>query len=325
MTAGTAPINISGNASSSNAVKAGGMTAPPFAFFLNGAIVAPVGGNYTNPVDAMTDYLSWCPTPSANTPCLLKIMPGVYNIGAASLQMRQYIDIEGSGENVTVIKGNIDSATAGVVNGATLAELRSLTVTHTGGGSNAVAIYNRNSSPALTNLKVNASGSSNNYGIYNLASGLGQASSIMTKIAVNVSGGAGSFNYGVYNDGTDAIPGASPTMTSVSILIHGVLFSPPTSTYGVYNNDISSLVMTNVTASAYDGTNNYGVFNATAGTVEIRHSVISGTTNTIRNGSGVTTYVALSQLDGGPVSNAGTLRCAGVYDENYLLQVTACP
>jgi hypothetical protein len=113
-------------------------------------------------------------------------------------------------------------------------------------------------------------------------------------------------------------------MTNVSILTHGLLFNTPNSNYGVYNISASPAMM-NVTASAYGGTNNYGVWNVSGGIVEIRHSVISGTTNTIRNGSGVTTNVALTQLDGGPVSNAGTLRCAGVYDENYLLQVTACP
>lgn len=323
ITTGTASINISGNAASSSAVTAGGITAPPLAFFLNGAIVAPVGGNYSNPVDAMTDYLSWCPAPSAATPCLLKIMPGVYNIGANSLQMRQYIDFEGSGENVTAIQGNRDSATAGVINGSTLAELRSLAVTHTGGGTNAVAIYNGNTSPLLTNLKVSASGAANNYGVYNGASGLGQASSTMTKVFINISGGTGSFNYGIYNDGSGNI-GTSPTMTYVTILAHGLLFGTPNSTYGVYNVSASP-VLTNVTASAYSGTNNYGVYNSSGGIIQIRHSVISGTTNTIRNGSGVTTKVAHTQLDGGAVSNAGALLCAGVYDENYILYISSCP
>ena len=43
--------------------------------------------------------------PRTATPCLLKIMPGVYDVGTNSITMQPYIDIEGSGENSTVIQG----------------------------------------------------------------------------------------------------------------------------------------------------------------------------------------------------------------------------
>jgi len=52
--------------------------------------------------------------------------------------------------------------------------------------------------------------------------------------------------------------------------------------------------------------------------------VIKGTTNTIKNGVGVTTRVGNTQLDGGNVSNLGTLTCVGAYDENYAGLNTGC-
>ena len=83
--------------------------------------------------------------------------------------------------------------------------------------------------------------------------------------------------------------------------------------------------MTNVTISAQGGASGYGVFNESSGTVRINHSVIKGVNATVRNGSGVTTYVGNTQLDGGAVSNTGTLICAGVYDGNYSFYPSTCP
>jgi hypothetical protein len=56
--------------------------------------------------------------------------------------------------------------------------------------------------------------------------------------------------------------------------------------------------------------------------IKINHSVIKGATNTIYNGSGVTTLVGNTQLDGGAVS--GTLTCVGAFDTNYVTLGTNC-
>ena len=54
-----------------------------------------------NALDAITDA-------SATNPYLIIIEPGVFDIGSNSLVMKEYVDIEGSGESVTKITGNID-------------------------------------------------------------------------------------------------------------------------------------------------------------------------------------------------------------------------
>jgi hypothetical protein len=101
------------------------------------------GGDYDDPVSAMSDLDSWCSSPSSTQRCLLRIGPGTYNLDSR-LDMAAYVDIQGSGINVTVLKGDTSSATFGLVNGADSAALRNLNVTASGSGSFAAAISARN-------------------------------------------------------------------------------------------------------------------------------------------------------------------------------------
>jgi hypothetical protein len=257
-----------------------------------------IGGNYTDigtiifvspkPGDlpttagtALLNTLNGIADNSATNPYLIKLCPGIYDLGTNSLQMKQYVDLEGSGENTTIITGNIDSQISGVVRGAINAEIRFLAVRNTGGGSFAIAIYNQNASPKITNVTASASGGTSNYGVYSVS--------------------------------------FSPTMTNMTVSASG-----GTNNFGVFNNS-SSPTMTNMTASALGGTFNSGVYSWNTGTIRIHHSVIKGTMHTVFNGPGTTTFVGNTQLDGGAVSNSGTLTCAGVYDENYTFYPSTCP
>ena len=317
-------------------IAAGAVIPDKISFYGNVAIVAPSGGDYDNPATAMSYYSNWCGTPSATNPCLLKIMPGIYTIGTSTVMMQNYIDIEGSGENVTVIQGN-DDYYSGVVWGASNAEIRFLTVKNTGGGGGvgAIAIHNFNASPKLIHVTATSSASSgNNFGVFNdessptmtdvTASASGGSGNVgvnnynsssptMTDVTASASGGSGSNNWGVF------MSSSSPTMTNVIASASGGSFN-----YGVGINS-SSPTMTNVTASASGGSTSYGVFTGGNGTVKINHSVIKGTTYAIYNGSGVTILVGNTQLAGGKASNFGTLICAGVYDENYTFYANTCP
>lgn len=75
----------------------------PAARYANVAVVAKNGGDYTGPDAAMTDLAAWCGTPSATSPCLVKVMPGVYDISTGSLQLTPYVDLIGSGQGNTTI------------------------------------------------------------------------------------------------------------------------------------------------------------------------------------------------------------------------------
>jgi hypothetical protein len=138
------------------------------------AIVALSGGDYTSPLDAMANVdagAAWCGTPSASNRCLVKIAPGVYNLGAVSafpgrLVMRSFVDIEGSGENVTRLVASGTATLGGLpatVATASNAELRELTVENTGGASYAFAITGSGTSRVsqLRNVTAIASGGTN--------------------------------------------------------------------------------------------------------------------------------------------------------------------
>ena len=304
LTSGTANINISGNAATAttattaNSVAVNAVTAATIAFYGNVAVVAPSGGDYSDPATAMGAYSSWCGTPSETNPCLLKIMPGVYDIGTSPVAMQPYIDIEGSGQNVTVITGTVSSdsfpPTNGVVNGASKAEIRFLTVKNIGSGSDVVAILNISASPSMTNVTATASGGTYHYGVFNTSS----SSPTMTNVTATASGGTN--NYGVYDNDS-----SSPTMTNVTATASG-----GTSSYGVYNISSSSPTMTNVTATGKSGTANYGLY-VSIGTVLIDRSTFEGSTNSISNGG--TVYIGASKLVSAVVGGAGAYHCVGVY------------
>lgn len=287
------------------------VTSQKIAFFGKVAIVAPNGGDYSNPATAMSDYATWCGTPSATNTCLLKIMPGVYDVGTSTVVMQNYIDIEGSGENATTITGNVDSGTAGVVNGASNAEIRFITLKHTGGGTYAYAIYNSGASIKITNVTAMASGATWNYGITMTASSTPR----ILNATVTASGGTGS--YAIMNGDH-----SSATLTNVTTMASG----SSGSNIGLYNHTASATLM-NVTATGTGGTLAVGVNNyAGSGsyTVRINNSRISGTSYSI---SAVqpyfTTLVGSSELGGGSAAGA---TCAGVYNSNYTnLYTGSCP
>jgi hypothetical protein len=247
---------------------------------------------------------------SETNPYLLLIEPGIYDVGTGSVQMKEYVDMEGAGQNVTTISGNVDSLSSGVLRGANHAEVRNLAVKNTGGAF-AVAIYNQSSSPAMTRITATASGGSGSYGVYNYNS----SSPTMTQVTATASGGA--ISVGISNDSS------SPTMTQVKATGSGALTN-----YGVYNYNSSSPTMTQVTvaASGGGGTSNYGVANEMS-TAHIDHSTISGTTNSVYTFAASTCFIGSTRLEEGTVltSPGATTTCAGVYDENYTFYPNSCP
>jgi hypothetical protein len=106
-------------------------------------VVARSGGDFTDPAAAVASIGD----ASAANPYVVRIMPGVYTL-TTPLVMKAYVDIEGSGRNVTVLEGSITVPGAnlsdgpGLVNGANHAELRHLTVRNeVSAGNMVVGIY----------------------------------------------------------------------------------------------------------------------------------------------------------------------------------------
>lgn len=132
------------------------------------AVVAQSWGDYTSPLDAMKNLATWCGIPAVTNPCLLRILPGIYNLGNNVLTMQAF-DIEGSGENATTItsthsSGSFNANSATVV-GANNAEIHFITVNNQGGGFYAIAVYNNSVSPKITNVTASASASGGTYSL----------------------------------------------------------------------------------------------------------------------------------------------------------------
>jgi len=321
----------------------------------NTLIVAKSGGDF----NTITAALNSITSASEANRYLVKVMPGVYT---ETVAMKQYVDIEGSGELATKITYTGNAGTYGTLRGANNAELRFLTVANTGGGAAyAIAISNNSASPRLTHITASASGATDNLGVYN-----NTGSPVMTNVTASASGGTNC--HGVYN------LSGSPVMTNVSASGTGGTFAR-----GVYTS-ASSPVMTNVTASASGGTtlnigiditssssptmtnviasasgggntravniissspaiqdsvlhasgatNNYGIYNfASSGayTIKINHSQVTGSTNTIFNDSHFTMQIGATLLEGGAVlANGGTLTCVGAYSGSYAALNNTC-
>jgi hypothetical protein len=124
-------------------------------------------------------------TASASNPWLLKIEPGIYDLGPTPLYMSPYVDIEGSGEGVTRLIGSTGggSPNTGTVFASGWAEMRSLTVESAGTNVH-VAIFGAGL-VRLTHVTAKATGGDFPIGIYNI-----YGSPTLTRVTIASSGGA---------------------------------------------------------------------------------------------------------------------------------------
>ncbi len=314
---GSGLTNISGAALSNASVTqdklAGGTVGPiqlaneavtpmKISFYGKVAIVAVNGGDYSDPAAAMSDLASWCrPADDTTTPCLVKIMPGVYDVGGTTVVMQPYVDIEGSGEKVTTITGAIASESwppNGTVNGANNAEIRLLTVSNAGVGSYATAMLNNGNSPAVTNVTATALGGTTTYGVINAGA---SSKATMTNVTVTASGGTDS--NGVYNNSS------SPTMTNVTVTASGGFYS-----YGVHNTS-SSPTMTTVTITASGATsNNNGVVNEFSASPKMTNVAITASGGTTTHG--IASYSSSPTMTNVTITASGGTNNYGVYTSN---------
>lgn len=216
---------------------------------------------------ALVNALTGITGASATSPYLLKIEPGIYDLGAGTLTMKPFVDIEGSGEGVTTITAAGRSEFGpGTVAGASNAELRFLTVANTGGNNlHAIAIVNKGTALAVTHVTVTAKdGSYNTYGIYNHS----DAKLLLRDSRISAVGKGNGASYGVRNDGSMLTVRNSSVEASVEPIEVGGAKGP---SHGVYN-DTS-------TPATVDGSRVRGetsALNDPSGTLRVGASVVDG-------------------------------------------------
>jgi hypothetical protein len=184
-------------------------------------VVSPVPGDPAASGQALRNAIgSLSPEPSSSFRWLVKIEPGIYDLGGSTLAMRQYADIEGGGIAATTLRGNVgptsgaaaredlDQADSfavaalnqGLIAGASNAELRRLTVecVPTAAQPACMAMLNEGASPRLTDLRLRVTGPSagSHWGLRNY-----NAAPLLSHVEIEVSGAQNGDNYGLVNVG----------------------------------------------------------------------------------------------------------------------------
>jgi hypothetical protein len=276
-------------------------------------VVKPVtpAGSFTDNGKELLSALGDIGDASASNPYLLKIEPGIYDLAEDSLIMKPYVDVEGSGEGVTIIRANGFEysdlqAEKGTVVGASNVEIRSLTIesdAYPNAGSwygYAVGVYVPDVAQfKLTHVTVSAyDGMSASYGIY---------------------------NYGLYipTPGGGYYLPADLTLDTVRVSadyddsLGGSLIL----TEGIFNNDDSILTMTNTEVAAGGSDFAVGVYN-TGGhayiydsTIDVKGAAFLNYT-AIRNQDEATLYMRNSRVIAGADNGQEGSALNGIYNSN---------
>ena len=267
---------------------------------------------------ALKDAVAAISDASASKPYLVKLEPGVYDLGASELQMKSFVDLEGSGIGTTTLTrpGGVDWFD-GTLAGASSSELRDLSVVSTGGTSQAVAIVAQDVNPfSVRRVDAKAFGSDENAGI--LVHGDGAHADLY---ASSFAATGGTNAYGVYYSG-----GCSATMNLVEVSASGA----SADNWGLRHNRCNTTPIRNSritsTGIGIEGDSSCGLFCIGAFPfVEIQNSFVHGATNSIHSACCFQTRVMSSMLSGGALSSPFT-NCIYVWDENYsAASPTACP
>jgi hypothetical protein len=164
-------------------------------------------GDYPDPVEAMTDLATWCPSPSAATPCLVKILPGTYGLGTQTVTMQPYVDIEGSGRKYT----RISTSAATAVTAADNSALRSLKVINESALSSMAGVSITSAEFIMSDVHVVVvSTGTTCYGIY-------ASNSVLTAESFEVTVNGGETSYGIFTDpGAGLLRHAKVNVTTVT-------------------------------------------------------------------------------------------------------------
>jgi Collagen triple helix repeat (20 copies) len=259
---------------------------------------------------------------SAGRPYLVKVEPGIYDLGNETLRMKPYVDIEGSGPGMTTIRSDVESG-FGVVFGSDNTELRDLAVRNTNTGVLATGFFAELSAPRLRNVNVQASGAAVNQAIRLsgttavldrvTATALGGSQTV----ALNLLGGAGVtvkdsdfraadgsvLNEAVFNSYSPESRIARSTMTASGAMAIG---------FRSFN---GAHVLTDVTVTA-TGATSWGIYNGhrtNGSSVQLHQSRVSGGTLALKAESG--SFRSGASHINGPVEvfEAATVVCVASY------------
>jgi hypothetical protein len=299
---------------------------------LRTVLVSPGGtttASGTNLINALAVFKNDPTKATATNHWLIKIEPGIYDVGATGAEMQPFVDIEGSGELTTSITGtDVTLTTADGV------ELRDLNVKCAG---TCVAILNEGGSPIISRVTAVANAAAASAAIYStdgspflrdvtaiaqgvdaLAIEIDAGSAFLRGVDVSASGSGATGPSGVVVfDGT-------AYLTDCTV---GVIANPATTdAIGVYlgrQMNAGALELDNVDVRVSSNTG-VGVLAestvaATAQVIKIRDSVVSADVSIgLVDDQQIVVGTAHTQLDGDVVIQGNNvMACTADYDGSY--------
>jgi hypothetical protein len=307
----TGPISASKISTTGlNADMVDGMHATDFqAKYSNVVVVAKSGGDFTDPVAAVNSITA----ASSTNPYLVKIMPGIYDIGTEELWLGDSIDILGSGKNATFLVGNAFSVLRASSGNN---EIRNLTIENTGSATSetcGIRLLNYYE-VALVDVNVIASGTPPY-----TSSGIrldGTGACVLEGVGVDAPAG----------QGIDVFGSSYARLHNVNISAYS---------YGIKADALNAnLILNDVSINAFEGVSNLGILEVTGGSIQavnagltnggaalVLNSRINGQTAVSHVGG--TTKISFSQLGGSLLTSSAGLACFQVHDQ-YLNGIT-CP
>jgi hypothetical protein len=263
------------------------LTPAPYAqtMFTRTVVVKPVGTVAQNG-NALLTALNGITTATQTNPWLLKIEPGIYQVPPGALHMKPYVDMEGSGENVTLIRsvGTPDNAT-GTLLTADNVELRSLTVENTGGDQFAKPIYVHGTSPVLSHVTASSSGATiENHGIFVDEAAGGTNAPLVKDSTILVIGSGAANGYGFLSIGNVA-----PNLYRVSSTVE---FGGFATAFWNYQTTLYSVDIVGITCCATSGSEGMSSVQSSVQVLNSQFqggfpgsgmSAVAGSTITLRN------------------------------------------
>jgi hypothetical protein len=208
--------------------------------------VNPVANNSTASGTNLRNALAGITDATSAKPYVIRVAPGIYDLGSTGLVMKPNVDIEGSGQQSTIIRGNGNNTgpLTAVVQGAFPAELRNLEVVSLGQGfAYSVAVLLNQTSTSLRDVKLVSSNATNTFGLRSV--GTDPTLENVTVIIIN-----GTTSYGIASSGT---AGLAPVIRRAVITLTGAATG-----YGIYSDQTAAPVIRDADI-AVSGNNAYGI------------------------------------------------------------------
>lgn len=274
--------------------------------YANVIVVAKSGGDFTDVGSALASIID----ASATNPYLVKVMPGIYTV-TSPVNMKPFVDVEGSGESVTKLTGTVQYTVwnnAALLHGASNTELRNITLENTGIGTEFQirGIHNFNNVNAkYSNVTISiASSSGSAVAMYNWA-----ADVRFNNVSMTVTSDSREI-YGLINYAS-----STAQFNNLSMKIAGLGASDASwSKYGIMNYGTSTLELNSSAISLSNLNGPVIAISASNGIVKARNSVLSAPTAIESDAGAGSVYVNNSEIDG---LVAGPITCFASFNAAY--------